>query len=215
MPNAQAVPLDGSWVTVAGTLRPFVRTDITRSYGWLTLDPDLWIRFEERPVILADSVRTAAGAELAQPSTATAFSRSAPAPPAASPSSGAASAAPLREVGSIVGGASPIAAVGRRADLSAVKVRRLAGSRSFWVGGDDQQLFVVVDAATLEKAAGGRPPQAGDTVNVAGELRKVPGWQPDVTVSERGVIPEQDAEMLKQRLIYLYADRVEVSGQPG
>jgi hypothetical protein len=64
MPDADAVPVDGAQVTVTGVLRPFVKTDVTRSYNWLTLDPGLWIRFDRRPAIIADSVRTSWGAEL-------------------------------------------------------------------------------------------------------------------------------------------------------
>jgi hypothetical protein len=214
MPNAEAVPLDGSWVTVAGTLRPFVKTEITRSYRWLTLDPALWIRFDQRPAIVADSVRTASNAELVRltPESASPSNRPASSAPSASPAP-AAAAAPIREIGSIVTGANPIAVVGRRADLSTVPVYRLAGTRSFWVGTNEPQLFVVVDAATLKQAAGGRMLQAGDMVSVAGELRKVPGWQAGVTVADWGVIPESDAETLKQRLVYLYADQLEVAGQ--
>ena len=51
-----AAVVDGADVQVSGTLRPFTWTEIRRDYDYLGLDQDLVVRFENRPVILADAV---------------------------------------------------------------------------------------------------------------------------------------------------------------
>jgi len=58
------------YVTVVGTVRPFVRADIERDYDWFDADglPDLNVNLEGRPVLVADVARTSAGVALAQPS---------------------------------------------------------------------------------------------------------------------------------------------------
>jgi hypothetical protein len=58
---------EDSMVTVTGTVRQFVDADFRREYNWNwwdRLDPDIEVTFRNRPVIVADSVRTAEGAEL-------------------------------------------------------------------------------------------------------------------------------------------------------
>jgi hypothetical protein len=55
---------------VTGTVRHLARPDLERDYDWIDFDgfrePDVLVRFQTRPVVLADSVRTAKGDELVQ-----------------------------------------------------------------------------------------------------------------------------------------------------
>ena len=58
---------DGQKVTVTGTLKPFVEADIKRDYNWnwwADLKVETTTQFKDRPVLLADSVKTEAGVEL-------------------------------------------------------------------------------------------------------------------------------------------------------
>ncbi len=57
-----AAVVDGAEVRVSGTVRPFTWAEIRRDYDFLRLDSDLVVRFENRPVILADSVARVANA---------------------------------------------------------------------------------------------------------------------------------------------------------
>lgn len=61
---------EDDYVTVVGTVQPFVRTDVERDYDWFDFDnvPDLNIELEGRPMIVADLVRTSDGVNIAQPS---------------------------------------------------------------------------------------------------------------------------------------------------
>jgi hypothetical protein len=54
-------------VTVHGIVRPFDATALNRDYAWFdvdTLDPVLVQRFQQRPVIIADSIRDREGGDL-------------------------------------------------------------------------------------------------------------------------------------------------------
>lgn len=54
-------------VSVTGTVQNFVETQFRRDYDWRwwdDMDPDINVTFRDRPVIVADSVKTADGREL-------------------------------------------------------------------------------------------------------------------------------------------------------
>src|SRR5688500_11404083 len=54
-------------VTVTGTVRPYVDADFRRDYNWNwwgDMDHDVHVTFRDRPVIVADSVKTNNGTEL-------------------------------------------------------------------------------------------------------------------------------------------------------
>jgi hypothetical protein len=55
-------------VTVKGVVRPFFVTDLRRDYDWFGLDQDLVVALEDRPVIVAESVRNEAGREFVETS---------------------------------------------------------------------------------------------------------------------------------------------------
>lgn len=66
-PNLTTGVVEENIVTVTGTVRSFVDADFRRDYDWDwwgDLDPDIFVTFRDRPVIIADSIRTAAGMEL-------------------------------------------------------------------------------------------------------------------------------------------------------
>ena len=61
-----AIPED-EIVTVTGTVRPFTEAELRRDYDWgwwADLQPNFYVTFRDRPVIIADSVTSSAGAEL-------------------------------------------------------------------------------------------------------------------------------------------------------
>jgi hypothetical protein len=65
-PNTTTVA-DDKIVTVRGKLRQFVTSDLEKDYKWFdsgTLPPDVTTRFKERPVIIAESIRSESGEEL-------------------------------------------------------------------------------------------------------------------------------------------------------
>jgi hypothetical protein len=66
-PRGGAALDDTDYVTVVGTVRPFVQTEFERDYDWFDAIPDLTVEFEGRPVIVAEFARTSDGAVLTQP----------------------------------------------------------------------------------------------------------------------------------------------------
>ena len=63
MPHAATVQ-DDKEVLVTGTLRRFVRAEIERDYEWFDSEMQITAELESRPVLIADTVRTADGAEI-------------------------------------------------------------------------------------------------------------------------------------------------------
>lgn len=62
--------VEDTMVTVTGTVRQFVDAEFRRDYDWNwwdRLDPDIELAFRHRPVIVADSIKTAQGSELIRP----------------------------------------------------------------------------------------------------------------------------------------------------
>jgi hypothetical protein len=51
-------------VTVEGVVRPFYFADLKRDYEWFSADPHLVARVEDRPVVVAESIRMESGREL-------------------------------------------------------------------------------------------------------------------------------------------------------
>lgn len=58
---------DGAKLTVTGTLKPFVEADIKRDYNWnwwADWKAEMTTQFKDRPVLLAESIKTEDGKEL-------------------------------------------------------------------------------------------------------------------------------------------------------
>lgn len=64
VPSPAGAVANGQDVTITGTVRPYVRTDIERDYDWFDGD-GLDVDLTDRPVIVATSVKASDGRELA------------------------------------------------------------------------------------------------------------------------------------------------------
>jgi hypothetical protein len=66
-PQATQQLRDDERVTVTGTVRRFVRAELEREFSWFGETGQRWeVEYRERPVVIAESVRTATGRELVQ-----------------------------------------------------------------------------------------------------------------------------------------------------
>jgi hypothetical protein len=63
-PASGAVVPDDKKVTVSGKVRRYVSTELDKDYSWFDASPDWETKFKERPVIIADSVKSEDGREL-------------------------------------------------------------------------------------------------------------------------------------------------------
>ncbi len=103
-----------------------------------------------------------------------------------------------------------LALVGRPVQLSSVQVQDVVGDKTFWVGPSAaQRLFVFLeeDKTAGQKVEGKVDVNAGQTVSITGELRKLPGAEE--AQQQLGLSP-QAYEALKQGQVYLYARTVKV-----
>ena len=69
VPTGSALGLNhDAVVTVTGTVRPFVQAELEKDYDWFKdgkiLKKDVKVDYKMRPVLIAESVRTASGSEL-------------------------------------------------------------------------------------------------------------------------------------------------------
>ena len=140
-------------VTVAGTVKPFVRAEIDREWGWFGLvDPALDIRLSKRPVLVADRI-VGGTSDVAMVIKAGDESK-----PAQSPITDGAALARADE-----------AMVGRRVHLHNVTVKGTARDRGFFVDAGNRSLFVLPG----RDGTGSAKPQGG-TVTIRGVVLQMP-----------------------------------------
>ncbi|HXW07487.1 MAG TPA: hypothetical protein VD833_19785 [Vicinamibacterales bacterium] len=145
-------------VTVTGTVKSFVRSDVEREWGWIGLDPEIELEFAKRPVIVASRVvggtnNTAMLIEI----------DSAPDKPVGTTGG---SAAPLTDLNAIAQGRDEF--VGRRVSLTGLKVDEVAKGGGFFTRAPNGMIFVL--PAHPDKTS----VQAGDSISVDGVILQLP-----------------------------------------
>ncbi len=153
--------------------------------------------------------------EAAGPGAATGAGAKASPAAAASPATGAGAKASPAAAGPVtdlpIGQPDQLVALaGRPVQLGGVKVQSVVGDKTFWVGpSETQRLFVFLeeDKTAGQKVEGKVDVNAGQTVSITGELRKLPGAEE--AQKQLGLSP-QAYEALKQGQVYLYARTVKV-----
>jgi hypothetical protein len=65
--SSSKLPADAQ-VSIEGVVRPFFMADLERDYDWFGADQDLVMKIKDRPVIIAESIRTQSGQELVRES---------------------------------------------------------------------------------------------------------------------------------------------------
>ena len=160
---------DDEPVIGTGTLRPFVRTELEREWGFLGLDPQIEIEFKGRPVLVASSLVSADGnmvLGIAPVSTGT---------PQATGTTGRLAGKSRSDMGAAVTDVKVLAEaqdatmIGRRAMLSSIKVQRVDDDGGFWVAGpSDERLYIL----PVDKGKVGV--KAGQTVSIDGYVLRLP-----------------------------------------
>jgi hypothetical protein len=144
--NVAAMVRENDRVTVSGTLRPFVKSDVEHEWGWFDLDPDVEAEFSRKPVLVAD--RIVGGDE----QTAMMITVSPAGERAVGTSgAGAAAASPITDAATIAQGEQSL--VGRTVDLNAAKVLADPAGRGFYISGGNRQIFVLPASAKDDSKA--------------------------------------------------------------
>lgn len=201
-PNADASPRADNAVTVTGHVYKFTQADLEREYGWgwgaypwggyygypwygTGYGPDYFVRYQNRPIIIASSVRTSSGREL--------VSNDADGKETIGALSGNAGAGGVvTDLGTISSG-SAAQLNGREVRLSGITVDRLSGDHAFWTKtSQGQPVFVMLDNDI-------RQPQLrqGATVTVAGQLKKVPRDQSKIDAKQWGLANDDITQLMK------------------
>lgn len=137
---------DDDRVTVTGTIKEFVRTDLENEWGWFDLTPDLVTKISLKPVLVADRIVGGNNnvAMVIQRRPESAASKEAVGTAGTAASTGSAKhAEPVASVADLAGKSRAV--VGRRVVLEGVKVTdRAKDGRGFWVrSADGTRIFVL------------------------------------------------------------------------
>jgi len=177
-PNAEAMPRVDGTVTVTGDVRMFTVADLEREYGWgwgaypwgagyygypwydRALRPDYFVRYRNRPVIVASSIVTGMGVQLVSNGSGNGSG--------AVGTSGTASST-VTDLSSLTS-SSATQMAGRDVRLMDVKVGRVTGERGFWAAAPNgKNVFVALDEDIRKPDL-----HEGDHVTVAGNVQKTP-----------------------------------------
>jgi hypothetical protein len=180
-----AIVKEDDRVTISGTMKPFVRTDIEREWGWLGLDPEVEVDVSAKPVLVAE--RLIGGTSNVAMVIDTTPRREHPVG-----TSGA--NALVTDPATIA--RSDERLVGRQVDLGGLEVTGMASSGGgFFVGVGDRQVFVLpANQLTTVKT--------GDTVGVYGVVLRMPRDMAERLQNRQGLNED----------VYVYAPTIVTGG---
>ncbi len=182
-------------ITVEGTVKTFVQTDVEREWGWLGLGGDLEVQYQRKPMLVAERViggtnNTALLITAAKGSEDDGNGRN-------GNGNGNAKAASGSSTGALTTPSALSdrnqARVGRQVDLSGVTVESVAKDGGFFINADDGRVFVL-PASTIEVSV-----DKGDTLALDGVLMEMPRG-----MTERLSIPRGSNDD-----VYVYATTVD------
>jgi hypothetical protein len=161
--NLAALVRENDRVTVTATVKPFVRAEVEREWGWLDLDRDVEVRLSRRPVLVASRI-VGGNNDLA-------MVIDAPADKAKAVGTTGGSPAAVTDLAALANGNEDL--VGRRIELNNVRIGSLAKDRGFFVKGTGNAIFVLPahpDKTTVN---------ANDTVSLNGVVLQMPNAMQD------------------------------------
>lgn len=175
---------DDDRVTVTGTLKPFVRAEFEREWGWFDLSPEVEAELAMKPVLVADRIvggnnDVALVIETAPAPTGTAGT-------AGRPAAETTRGEPIDRLGDLADARR--SAVGRRVHLDRVDVvGRSTDGKGFWIRADDgTRLFVLPAQAEGSAAAEGAVSIEGIVLQMPSRMRETldPSgeWNDDIYV---------------------------------
>jgi hypothetical protein len=165
--GAAALVREDDRVTVTGTLKPFVRAEIEREWGWLA-GPGVEIELGRKPVLVADRVVGGNNDVALIIRTAPTGTTGAERPVGTSGTVSGASAS-VRTVEALAGGDDEL--IGRRVALDGVQVADTADKRGFFLSATGSRVFVL-PAAEADVSA-------GKTVSIEGVVLEMPRGMED------------------------------------
>jgi hypothetical protein len=157
-------------VIVTGTLRPFVKTELEREWGFLGLNPEIELDLKDKPVLVASSLVSAEGNMILGVATAPAGT---PQPTGTAGTKGGKSRGDMDSAVTDVrtlAEADDTAMVGRRANLTSVKIQAMDDDGGFWVTGPGDGRLYVLPAGDKGQVNA----KVGQTVSIEGYVLRMP-----------------------------------------
>jgi hypothetical protein len=156
-----ALVRDDDRLTITGMVKPFLRAEVEREWGWMTLDPEVEVELKEKPVLVASQIVGGDSQVVLMIDTTPADDRSVG-------TSGSSGDQLLTNLADIAGGGEEL--IGRRVTLTNVRVTSDARGGGFIVGGNQRSVFVLAPNATAS---------GGTTLNVEGVVLQMPDAMQD------------------------------------
>lgn len=156
-----ALVRDDDRLTITGTVKPFLRAEVEREWGWMTLDPEVEVELKEKPVLVASQI-VGGNNQLALMIDTT------PAGDRPVGTSGNSSDRILTNLADIAAGDEDL--VGRRVTLTNVRVTNDAHGGGFLIGGNQGSVFVLAPNATVS---------GGTAMSVEGVVLQMPDAMQD------------------------------------
>jgi len=180
--KAAAAVREDDKVTVSGTVKPFVRAEIEKEWGWLGLEPSVVARFSRRAVLVADRMvggndKATVIIDVEHPSEKR------------QGITGATSA--VTDLKTIVAGKEDL--VGRHVNLAKVAIDNKPMHEGGFMVGDAMKVFVLPALPDQAKV------KAGDTVMIEGIILQMPNGMEKRVATDSNVNSD----------IYIYATRID------
>jgi hypothetical protein len=181
-----ALVKDNDRVTISGTVKPFVRAELEREWGWLGFDPGVEAKVSLKPVLVADRV---IGGDSNTALIIDSTSRMGATSSEARPTGTSGSANAITDAATLGNGGERL--VGRPISLSNVRVAGNTSRSGFFVNLGDRQLYVL-------PAKAGTTAANGDSVAIDGVVLSMP----------RGIRQQLNGPANLNDDIYIYATGV-------
>ena len=146
-------------VTITGTVKPFVRAELEKEWGWFGLEPEVELELKDKPVLVATRI-------VGGDNDAALVIESAPRAGQPVGTAGTAGGSqPMTDAGAVADGAEHL--VGRLVALDGIRVTALAQGGGFFVDGPARDVFVLPATGTANV-------RVGDRLTVHGVILRMP-----------------------------------------
>jgi hypothetical protein len=156
--NLAALVREDDRVTVTGTVKPFVRADVEREWGWLDMDRDVEVRLSKRPVLVASRI-VGGNNDLAMVIDVAAGE-------ASKPVGTTGSSAAVTNLSTLATGNQDL--IGRRVDLDDIRIDSMAKDTGFFVKDGGTAVFVLPAHPDRTSV------KASETVSLSGVVLQMP-----------------------------------------
>jgi hypothetical protein len=180
-------------VMITGTVRPFVKAEIMREWGWLGDDPKIEAQFARQPILVAESVTTIGDNIVLT----THMGRKEPGASASAGQTGSSAKQAITDIRQLAT-TTDERLVGRRVNVQNAHVDATTAT-GFWVDAGEDRLFVLPAGDPHDPQTKHAGIKQGDRVNIMGTVLGLPAGMKS-RLDENGAAMDEE--------IYVYASQI-------